>query len=378
MVSTVTIIIILLIIYKRKTAFKADFKRNIGSIDKRPRDLEEYIGYVSIKFDNNLRGAKFFFWLIYSVGLFLISCWPELAVVKLFDIKIDTTLSIVCYYAGVYGSPVIGALLLVNMHKITEPKIKLIHNKVKQYISWMPNDRTLLAVDGFFGNVIIEGSTSSERLDAVRNFRDRCYRDGTFDITEAELYLKSVNALRKSKNMGPAYEDLFRRIKIEKIINDIKAAPENIEDETAGSTEVALQEQLVQQTKDLLFEIFSYDRIVKKMDPAGLPEFVKGFQKLYPEKANYKKIAGLFTGLYIAEGVFTRSDIEEIASIINGAETELIFDENYTSLFDDYEWKIHVDKGKNSYRRRRRSYRGDDIIFEGNDMYDYNGEFIDY
>ena len=378
MVSTVTIIIILLIIYKRKTAFKADFKRNIGSIDKRPRDVEEYIGYVSIEFNDSFRDSKFFFWIIYSVGLFLISCWPELAVVKIFDIKIDTTLSIACYYAGVYGSPVIGALLLVNMHKITDPKIKLIHNKVKQYISWMPNDRTLLAADSFFGNVIIEGSTSSERLDAVRTFRDRCYRDGTFDITEAELYLKSVNALRKSKNMGPAYENLFRRIKIEKIINDIKAASENIEDETAGSIEVALQEQLVQQARDLLFEIFRYDRIVKKMDLAGLPEFVKGCRKLYHEKTDCQKTAGLFTGLCSVGGVFTRSDIEEIASVINGEETELIFDENYTSLFDDYEWKIHVDKGKNSYRRSRSSYRGDDIIFEGNDMYDYNGEFIDY
>ena len=219
--------------------------------------------------------------------------------------------------------------------------------------------------------------SDSARLDVVKNFRNRCYRDGTFDITEAELYLKSVNALRKSKNMGPAYENLFRRIKIEKIINDIKAASENIEDETAGSIEVALQEQLVQQARDLLFEIFRYDRIVKKMDLAGLPEFVKGCRKLYHEKTDCQKTAGLFTGLCIVGGVFTRSDIEEIASVINGEETELIFDENYTSLFDDYEWKIHVDKGKNSYRRHRSSYRSDEIIFEGNDMYDYNGEFID-
>lgn len=377
MVSTVTIIIILLIIYKRKTAFKADFKRNIGSIDKRPRDVEEYIGYVSIEFNDSFRDSKFFFWIIYSVGLFLISCWPELAVVKIFDIKIDTTLSIACYYAGVYGSPVIGALLLVNMHKITDPKIKLIHNKVKQYISWMPNDRTLLAADSFFGNVIIEGSTSSERLDAVRTFRDRCYRDGTFDITEAELYLKSVNALRKSKNMGPAYENLFRRIKIEKTIKDIIAASENREDETDDSREQERQVHFVQRIEELLFEMFD-DNIVKKMDLSKLPEIVKGCRMLYPEKTNYKKIAGLFTGCCIVEGVFSRSDIEEIASVINGEETELIFDENYTSLFDDYEWKIHVDKGKNSYRRSRSSYRGDDIIFEGNDMYDYNGEFIDY
>ena len=377
MVSTVTIIIILLIIYKRKTAFKADFKRNIGSIDKRPRDVEEYIGYVSIEFNDSFRDSKFFFWIIYSVGLFLISCWPELAVVKIFDIKIDTTLSIACYYAGVYGSPVIGALLLVNMHKITDPKIKLIHNKVKQYISWMPNDRTLLAADSFFGNVIIEGSTSSERLDAVRTFRDRCYRDGTFDITEAELYLKSVNALRKSKNMGPAYENLFRRIKIEKTIKDIIAASENREDETDDSREQERQVHFVQRIEELLFEMFD-DSIVKKMDLSKLPEIVKGCRMLYPEKTNYKKIAGLFTGCCIVEGVFSRSDIEEIASVINGEETELIFDENYTSLFDDYEWKIHVDKGKNSYRRSRSSYRGDDIIFEGNDMYDYNGEFIDY
>lgn len=377
MVSTVTIIIILLIIYKRKTAFKADFKRNIGSIDKRPRDVEEYIGYVSIEFNDSFRDSKFFFWIIYSVGLFLISCWPELAVVKIFDIKIDTTLSIACYYAGVYGSPVIGALLLVNMHKITDPKIKLIHNKVKQYISWMPNDRTLLAADSFFGNVIIEGSTSSERLDAVRTFRDRCYRDGTFDITEAELYLKSVNALRKSKNMGPAYENLFRRIKIEKTIKDIIAASENREDETDDSREQERQVHFVQRIEELLFEMFD-DNIVKKMDLSKLPKIVKGCRMLYPEKTNYKKIAGLFTGCCIVEGVFSRSDIEEIASVINGEETELIFDENYTSLFDDYEWKIHVDKGKNSYRRSRSSYRGDDIIFEGNDMYDYNGEFIDY
>ena len=64
--------------------------------------------------------------------------------------------------------------------------------------------------------------------------------------------------------------------------------------------------------------------------------------------------------------------------MIKEQETELIFDENYTSLFDDYEWKIYVDKGKNSYRRSRGAYRGDEIIFEGNDMYDYNGEFVDY
>ena len=133
----------------------------------------------------------------------------------------------------------------------------------------------------------------------------------------------------------------------------------------------------MQRIEELLFEMFD-DNIVKKMDLSKLPEIVKGCRMLYPEKTNYKKIAGLFTGCCIVEGVFSRSDIEEIASVINGEETELIFDENYTSLFDDYEWKIHVDKGKNSYRRSRSSYRGDDIIFEGNDMYDYNGEFIDY
>lgn len=377
MFGAIIVSIIVLVVYKRKTAFKADFKRNIGSTDKRPKDLEEYIGYVSIKYYDNFRDSKFFFWLIYSAGLLLVSCWPELAVVKLFDIKIDTTLSIACYYAGVYGSPVIGALFLVNMHKITDPKIKLIHNKVEQYISWMPDDRTLLSADGFFGNVIIEGRTSSERLDVVKNFRNRCYRDGTFDITEAELYLKSVNALRKSKNMGPAYGELFRRIKIEKTIKDIIAVSESMEDEAAGSIETERQSYFVQRIEELLLKMFN-DNIVKKMDLSKLPEIVKGCRKLYPEKANYKKIAGMFTGCCIVGGVFDRSDIEEIASVINGEETELVFDENYTSLFDDYEWKIHVDKGKNSYRRSRSSYRGDEIIFEGNDMYDYNGEFIDY
>lgn len=377
MFGAIIVSIIVLVVYKRKTAFKADFKRNIGSTDKRPKDLEEYIGYVSIKYYDNFRDSKFFFWLIYSAGLLLVSCWPELAVVKLFDIKIDTTLSIACYYAGVYGSPVIGALFLVNMHKITDPKIKLIHNKVEQYISWMPDDRTLLSADGFFGNVIIEGRTSSERLDVVKNFRNRCYRDGTFDITEAELYLKSVNALRKSKNMGPAYGELFRRIKIEKTIKDIIAVSESMEDEAAGSIETERQSHFVQRIEELLLKMFN-DNIVKKMDLSKLPEIVKGCRKLYPEKANYKKIAGMFTGCCIVGGVFDRSDIEEIASVINGEETELVFDENYTSLFDDYEWKIHVDKGKNSYRRSRSSYRGDEIIFEGNDMYDYNGEFIDY
>lgn len=132
----------------------------------------------------------------------------------------------------------------------------------------------------------------------------------------------------------------------------------------------------MQRIEELLFEMFN-DRITKKMDLSELPEIVKGCRMLYPEKANYKKIAGLFTGCCIVEGVFSRSDIEEIVSVINGEEKELVVDENYTSLFDDYEWKIHVDKGKNSYRRRRGSYHSDDIIFEGNDMYNYNGEFID-
>lgn len=77
--------------------------------------------------------------------------------------------------------------------------------------------------------------SDSARLDAVKNFRNRCCRDGSFDITEAALYLKSVNALRKSKNMEPAYENLFRRIKIEKTIKDIIAASENREDETDDS-----------------------------------------------------------------------------------------------------------------------------------------------
>lgn len=377
MVSAVTVIIILLIVYKRKTAFKADFKRNIDSTDKRPKDLEEYIGYVSIKYYDNFRDTKFIFWLVYSAGLFLAGGSMEIVVLKLFDIQIDTTLLAVCYFSGVFGSPVVGALFLVNMHKITDPKIKIIHNKVEQYISWMPDDRTLLSADGFFGNVIIEGNTSSERLDVVKNFRNRCYRDGSFDITEAELYLKSVNALRKSKNMGPAYENLFRRIKIEKTIRDIIAVSESMEDEAAGSIETERQSHFVHRIEELLFEMFN-DNIVKKMDLSKLPKIVKGCRKLYPEKANYKKIAGMFTGCCIVGGVFDRSDIEEMASVINGQETELVFDENYTSLFDDYEWKIHVDKGKNSYRRSRSSYRGDEIIFEGNDMYDYNGEFIDY
>ena len=176
--------------------------------------------------------------------------------------------------------------------------------------------------------------------------------------------------------MGPAYENLFRRIKIEKTIKDIIAASENREDETDDSREQERQVHFVQRIEELLFEMFD-DNIVKKMDLSKLPEIVKGCRMLYPEKTNYKKIAGLFTGCCIVGGVFTRSDIEEIASVINGEETELIFDENYTSLFDDYEWKIHVDKGKNSYRRSRSSYHSDEIIFEGNDMYDYNGEFID-
>lgn len=377
MISAIIVSAIVLICYKKKITIRADFSRDKGSIDKKPKDTEEYIEYTSVKFADDLSGVKIGFWIIYSAGLFLVGVWPEIAVLKLFDIVIDGELNIVCSYFCIYGFPLIGAVFLVNMRELTAPKIKCVHDKVRQYISWMPPDRTLLSADGFFGSIIVEGMTSPAKLEAVKNFRNRCFRDGSFDIAEAELYIRSVNALRESKGMEPSYENLFRRIKIEKTIKDIKTASENIENTTAKSMEQELREQLAQQTKDLLFEIFDYDRIVKKMDMQELKPLIKGCLKLYPKKADCKKIAGLFAGSCIAGGVFTRSGIEEIASVINEQAAELIFDENYMSLFDDYEWKTYTDKGRNTYRRRR-SYGGDEILFDGNDMYNYNGEFVDY
>ncbi len=378
MISAIVVSLIVLICYKKKTTIRADFSRDKGSMDKKPKDTEEYIEYVSVEFDDDLKGVKIGFWIIYSVGLLLAVMGPEIAVLELFDIVIDGELRIVCFCFCVYGFPLIGAVFLVNMRELTAPKIKCVHDKVRQYISWMPPDRTLLSADGFFGSVIIEGRTSPARLEAVKNFRDRCFRDDSFDITEAELYLRSVNALRQSKNMGSSYDDIFRRIRAEKTIKDIKAASENMEYETAESSEEELRKQLVRQTRDLLFEIFDYNRIIKKMQLQDLAKIIGGCRKLHPEQADCKKYAGIFIFCCITDGIFYRRDIDEIAGVIDRQEPQLLYDDDCRSLFDDYQWKIRTDQGKNSYRRRRSSYYSDDVLFDGNDRYSYNGEFRDF
>lgn len=379
MISAIIVSAIVLICYKKKITVRADFSRDKGRIEKKPKDTEEYIGYTSVKFDDDLSGAKIFFWIIYSAGLFLVGVWPEIGVLKLFDIMIDGQLNIVCFYFCVFGSPLIGAAFLVNMRELTAPKIKCVHDKVRQYISWMPPDRTLLSADGFFGSIIIEDRTSPAKLEAVKNFRDRCFREGSFDITQAELYLRSINALRESKGMEPAYEDIFRRIRAKKKINAIKkAASENMEDETAGSGERELREQLAQQTEELLLEAFNYKFIIEKLKLQDLDKIIGGCRKLYPEQADCSKYAGIFMCCCITDGIFDRRETDMIADDIDREHPQLLYDDDCRSLFDDYDWKIPVDRSKNSYRRRRSSYPGYEIIFEGNDMYDYNGEFRDY
>lgn len=385
MLSAVIICAILIVVYCKKATITIDIYRQKTRDSNECDSLEEYIAVAAgMPLVKNSGGLNFVLWLVYSFGLLLVAVFSEAAFEKLFDAPADlfdipTNLII---YLCLFAYAPLGGLFLAVIPYIRKNRLQPFIKEATKYISWVPSDSSLMTADGFFFDIISCGGASDRQLAAVRNFRDRCIAGGSFDFMQTELYLKSLNSLRKMKYMQPAYGELFKRIEAAQAVNEVMAAaelPEAKIGEELWSTEYDIVCRIKEKANSGVFHI-AINGSVKSLHRSDIEQIVKGYRALHyhewTEDKAFNEMLCLAVGHYLLSNNLNRRQLSEIGEFLeketSGRLSELI----RGGLLVNYRW-VRPARGPCQYNVGS-SYHSEEVLFEGNDMYSYDGEFRDY
>ena len=382
MLSAVVICAILIVVYCKKATITIDIYRQKTRDSNECDSLEEYIAVAAgMPLVKNSGGLNFVLWLVYSFGLLSVAVLSEAAFEKLFDAPadlFDIPTNLIIYLCLFVYAP-LGGLFLVVIPYIRKNRLQPFIKKAAQYISWVPSDSSLMTADGFFFDIISSGGASDRQLAAVRNFRDRCIAGGNFDFMQTELYLKSLNSLRKMKYMQPAYGELFKRIEAARAVNEVMAAaelPEAKIGEDLWSTKYDIECRIKETiTKKILFS-----EIKSTLHSSYIDQIVKGYRALdyheWTEDKAFNEMLCLAVGHYLLSNNLNRKQLSEVGEFLeketSGRLSELI----RGGLLVNYRW-VRPARGPYHYNVGS-SYHSEEVLFEGNDMYSYDGEFRDY
>lgn len=402
MLSAVLIGIIVYFVANRVFSIKVDFAK--GNVDM-PKMKEKPYMYSNKNYIEYITGlspleygifGNIFMWFIFALVFALIGGYSELLCA---DIQIGLIQSGFCAICGFCVYPFIGAVFLVVKLNEREEKKKEANNKVSKYISWTADDEDFISADCFFCNLIIDGSVAAEKLEVIKGFRNRCYKNGQLDIAEAELYLKGLNALRGVKGLEPIYSSLFEKIRSEKMMREMKAIAVCKEQEKTNKATMIAEEKFAEKIKRKMTLKVRNHCISNKLQTAELIKIIGDYRNLHPELKQYEQwdwggyryndLFDFIMGYYIAQNIFSSDEIKEINESLRYREERYVEhkyeeDSDYNGAYsEDYENESY-DFDNDDYdefdtARDIRDYTfQDDYGRNGDDLYDGNGEFGDY